>query len=52
MIFFFFLLEKKEEETVEYIVVDCLQQKFGPAVSTTESSDALSLFYSNCQQIH
>lgn len=38
---FFFLLEKKKGETVEYIVVDCLQQKFGPAVSTTESSYAV-----------
>ncbi|NXU24066.1 EXD1 protein, partial [Thalassarche chlororhynchos] len=31
-IFFSFLLEKKEEENVEYTVVDCFQQKFGPAV--------------------
>ncbi|XP_064920671.1 piRNA biogenesis protein EXD1 isoform X4 [Columba livia] len=27
------LSEKKKGETVEYIVVDCLQQKFGPAVA-------------------
>lgn len=38
--FFPFLSEKKEEENVEYTVVDCFQQKFGPAVSSNESSYA------------
>ncbi|XP_065491975.1 piRNA biogenesis protein EXD1 isoform X4 [Caloenas nicobarica] len=37
------LSEKKEEETVEYIVVDCLQQKFGPAVLQLKQQHVVSV---------
>ncbi|KAK2532321.1 Exd1 [Columba guinea] len=35
--------EKKKGETVEYIVVDCLQQKFGPAVLQLKQQHVVSI---------
>ncbi|OPJ82945.1 exonuclease 3'-5' domain-containing protein 1 isoform B [Patagioenas fasciata monilis] len=37
------LSEKKKEETVEYIVVDCFQQKFGPAVLQLQQQCVVSV---------
>ncbi|PKK31192.1 piRNA biogenesis protein EXD1 isoform X1 [Columba livia] len=37
------LSEKKKGETVEYIVVDCLQQKFGPAVLQLKQQHVVSV---------